>query len=381
MLRKLSLLLYSCVAVALLSCGGRSASGEPTAEGDSLAFKYASLLSITQHEGYTIAEIKNPWKPDKLLHRYILVDRKAGTGNSDNNLPEGTVIKIPLERTAVFTTVHCALLTELGVGGKIAAVADSKYIKIPFIQQQLKAGKIVDCGNGLNPMVEKIMDVKPDAIMLSPFENSGGYGKLEEINIPIIECAEYMETSPRGRAEWMRFYGLLYGVSQKADSLFEEIDKGYETLKQRARKTGKGRSVVIDKMVGSVWYMPAGHSTIGQMLQDAGARYAWAQDQRSGSLSLPFETVLEKAGESDVWMLRYSADKKWSLKDLQADHQGYDQLKAFRTKEVYGCNVEQSLFYEKSPFHPDYLLSDFIQIVHPGIKDLPQKYFYERLRD
>ena len=381
MLRKLSLLLYSCVAVALLSCGGRSASGEPTAEGDSLAFKYASLLSITQHEGYTIAEIKNPWKPDKLLHRYILVDRKAGTGNSDNNLPEVTVIKIPLERTAVFTTVHCALLTELGVGGKIAAVADSKYIKIPFIQQQLKAGKIVDCGNGLNPMVEKIMDVKPDAIMLSPFENSGGYGKLEEINIPIIECAEYMETSPRGRAEWMRFYGLLYGVSQKADSLFEEIDKGYETLKQRARKTGKGRSVVIDKMVGSVWYMPAGHSTIGQMLQDAGARYAWAQDQRSGSLSLPFETVLEKAGESDVWMLRYSADKKWSLKDLQADHQGYDQLKAFRTKEVYGCNVEQSLFYEKSPFHPDYLLSDFIQIVHPGIKDLPQKYFYERLRD
>lgn len=381
MLRKLSLLLYSCVAVALLSCGGRSASGEPTAEGDSLAFKYASLLSITQHEGYTIAEIKNPWKPDKLLHRYILVDRKAGTGNSDNNLPEGTVIKIPLERTAVFTTVHCALLTELGVGGKIAAVADSKYIKIPFIQQQLKAGKIVDCGNGLNPMVEKIMDVKPDAIMLSPFENSGGYGKLEEINIPIIECAEYMETSPRGRAEWMRFYGLLYGVSQKADSLFEEIDKGYETLKQRARKTGKGRSVVIDKMVGSVWYMPAGHSTIGQMLQDAGARYAWAQDQRSGSLSLPFETVLEKAGESDVWMLRYSADKKWSLKDLQADHQGYDQLKAFRTKEVYGCNVEQSLFYEKSPFHPDYLLSDFIQIVHPGIKDLPQKHFYERLRD
>jgi iron complex transport system substrate-binding protein len=381
MLRKLSLLLYSCVAVALLSCGGRSASGEPTAEGDSLAFKYASLLSITQHEGYTIAEIKNPWKPDKLLHRYILVDRKAGTGNSDNNLPEGTVIKIPLERTAVFTTVHCALLAELGVGGKIAAVADSKYIKIPFIQQQLKAGKIVDCGNGLNPMVEKIMDVKPDAIMLSPFENSGGYGKLEEINIPIIECAEYMETSPRGRAEWMRFYGLLYGVSQKADSLFEEIDKGYETLKQRARKTGKGRSVVIDKMVGSVWYMPAGHSTIGQMLQDAGARYAWAQDQRSGSLSLPFETVLEKAGESDVWMLRYSADKKWSLKDLQADHQGYDQLKAFRTKEVYGCNVEQSLFYEKSPFHPDYLLSDFIQIVHPGIKDLPQKHFYERLRD
>ena len=273
---------------------------------------------------------------------------------------DGTIIEVPIQRAAVFTTVHCALLTELGMGSRIVGVADSKYIKVPYIQQQIAAGRIVDCGNGLNPIVEKIMDVKPEVIMLSPFENSGGYGKTEEIGIPLIECAEYMETSPLGRAEWMRFYGLLFGVSDKADRLFHVVDSSYTALKQQAEKAGEGRSVIVDKVVGSVWYMPGGRSTIGQMLLDAGARYPWASDNQSGSLALPFETVLERGGEADVWMLRYSSDHDWDYDELLSGHHGYSQLKAFRNREVYGCNVEQSHFYEDTPFHPDRLLSDFI---------------------
>jgi len=219
---KLSLLLYSCVAVSLLSCGRRTAA-EPQTAGDSLFMKYSTLLSIAEYDGYTLATIKNPWKPGKLLHQYVLVDRGKATGrraelgnerivDRGESFPDATVIEVPIQRAAVFTTVHCALLTEFGLGDRIVGVADSKYIKIPYIHEQIAKGRIVDCGNGLNPVVEKIMDIKPDVIMLSPFENSGGYGKTEEIGIPLIECAEYMETSPLGRAEWMRFYGLLFGV-------------------------------------------------------------------------------------------------------------------------------------------------------------------------
>ena len=268
------------------------------------------------------------------------------------------------------------MLTELGLGSHIVGVADAKYIKVPYVQQQLKAGRIVDCGNGLNPVVEKIMDVKPEVIMLSPFENSGGYGKTEDIGIPLIECAEYMEASPLARAEWMRFYGLLFGESEKADKLFHEVDSSYTALKRQAQKAGEGRSVILDKITGSVWYMPGGRSTIGQMLQDAGARYPWASDEQSGSLSLPFETVLERGGESDVWMLRYSSNHDLTFDELLSEYHGYSQLKAFRNHEVYGCNVELSQFYEDTPFHPDRLLCDFLQILHPDIIGLPSlRYF------
>ena len=376
---KLSLLLYSCVAVSLLSCGRRTAA-EPQTAGDSLFMKYSTLLSIAEYDGYTLATIKNPWKPGKLLHQYVLVDRGERIVDRGESFPDATVIEVPIQRAAVFTTVHCALLTEFGLGDRIVGVADSKYIKIPYIHEQIAKGRIVDCGNGLNPVVEKIMDIKPDVIMLSPFENSGGYGKTEEIGIPLIECAEYMETSPLGRAEWMRFYGLLFGVGEKADAMFHEVDSCYTALKQQATEAGDGRSVIVDKVVGSVWYMPGGRSTIGQMIQDAGGRYPWANDEQSGSLALPFESVLERGGESDVWMLRYSSDHEWDYRELLSGHQGYGQLRAFREKEVYGCNVEQSKFYEETPFHPNYLLNDFIQILHPDIIGTSSLRYYKKLK-
>ena len=367
------------VVVALASCRGGNNTSFSLSGGDTVALKYSSLLTIVEHDGYTVAEISNPWKPGKMLHRYYLVPRTSDLKLQPSDITDGTVIEIPVQRAAVFTTVHCALLTELGVGSHIVGVADSKYIKVPYIHQQIKAGRIVDCGNGLNPVVEKIMDVKPDVIMLSPFENSGGYGKTEEIGIPLVECAEYMETSPLARAEWMRFYGMLFGVADKADDLFSQVDSSYMALKQQAAKAGEGRSVIVDKVVGSVWYMPGGRSTIGQMLQDAGGQYPWATDDQSGSLSLPFETVLERGGESDVWMLRYSSDHDWDYKELLSGHHGYSQLKAVREHEVYGCNVEQSHFYEDTPFHPDRLLCDFLQILHPDIIGLPPLRYYKKI--
>lgn len=367
------------LVVSLLSCGGHQSGGQQE-EGDTLSLQYARLLTLVEHDGYTVADISNPWKPGKRLHRYYLVPRTSDISHQPSDFPDGTVIEIPIQRAAVFTTVHCALLTELGLGSKIVGVADAKYIKVPYIQQQLDAGRIVDCGNGLNPVVEKIMDVKPEVVMLSPFENSGGYGKTEEIGIPLIECAEYMESSPLARAEWMRFYGMLFGVGEQADRLFHEVDSSYTALRELAAKAGKGRSVLVDKITGSVWYMPGGRSTIGQMLLDAGAQYPWASDEQGGSLSLPFETVLEKGGEADVWMLRYSSDHDLSYAELLSEYHGYSRLKAFRQHEVYGCNVEQSMFYEDTPFHPDRLLSDFLQILHPDIIGLPSLRYYKKVK-
>lgn len=372
-----STILYICMLiVALASCrGGNSVASDSEGGGDTLQLKYASLLTIVDYDGYSVATIRNPWKPEKTLHTYVLV---SDDGNDTHGV-EGTVIHVPIQRAAVFTTVHCALLQDFGREGSIVGVADSKYIKIPYIQEQIAKGAIVDCGNGLNPVVEKIMDIKPDAILLSPFENSGGYGKVEDLNIPIVECAEYMEKSPLARAEWMKFYGRLFGASEQADSLFAVVDSSYMALKERARQAGEGRSVLMDKMVGNVWYVPGGQSTIGQMLKDAGGRYPWADDDQSGSLSLAFETVLERAGECDVWLYRYSGNHDMTLQELTAEHRGYDQLKAFRTGAVYGCNVEQSLFYEETPFRPDLLLAELLQILHPEITNLPPLRYYKKL--
>lgn len=380
---KQAILSLVAILVVLTSChvGGRDG---VTDTGDTLQLKYATLLTIVDYDGYSVASIANPWKKDKVLHTYVLIPRDE-TGNEkqpasfDGVTGNYSVIRTPIQHAAIFTTVHCSLVMTFGCGDRIAGVADLDYIKIPWIHEQVANGRIVDCGGGLNPVVEKIIDTKPDIIMLSPFENSGGYGKVEELDIPIMECAEYMESSPLARAEWMKFYGRLFGRKAMADSLFAVVDSSYHALKAQAEKAGPGRSVLVDKLVGSVWYVPGGKSTIGQMIRDAGAGYAWSSDDHSGSLSLPFETVLEKAGESDLWIYRYSSDHAQTLSELLSEHHGYSQLRPFQTGEVYGCNVEKSLFYEESPFRPDYLLCDFIRLFHPDMTELPPLRYYEKL--
>lgn len=359
--------------VLFFSCGGGKTAPSQE-EGDTLAFKYATQLSVVRYDGYAVATLKNPWKEGMILHQYVLVPKNQ---DAVPQIHGATIIRTPLSRSMVFSTVHCAMLMDLGKQDCIAGVADLKYIKIPWIQQQVKQGKICDVGDGLSPVVEKIIDQRPDALFLSPFENSGGYGKLEDIDIPIVECAEYMESSPLGRAEWLRFYGMLFGCEEKADSLFEAIDRNYNALKALAKNNT--HEVLLDKVTGSVWYVPGGKSTIGQMIMDAGGTNPWASDVHNGSVSLPFEAVLEKAGEADFWLFRYSSDHDITYDELLSEHHGYNQFKAFRNQQVYGCNVELSPFYEETPFHPDWLLNDFIRILHPELDGLAPLRYYKKL--
>ena len=159
--------------------------------GDTLRLKYATLLHIVDYGNFKTVEIDNPWKKGAILHRYVLADRDKPLPSS---LPEGSLIRIPADRTVVFTAAHCQLMGWLGAQQQLSGVADLKYIKVDYVKEGVNHGQIADCGDGMNPVVEKIIDMKPDLLMVSPFENSGGYGRLDDIGIPLVECADYMET-------------------------------------------------------------------------------------------------------------------------------------------------------------------------------------------
>lgn len=365
-------------AFLLSSCGGRSGAASALTEGDTISLHYAENLTLVAYPDYTVATLRNPWDTLKTLHTYILVPKET---TLPEQLPEGTVVRTPLSKSVIYSSVHCSLLNELGAFKSIGGVCDLKYIKLPSVQEACKNGTITDCGDGMNPDMEKIIDLHPDAILLSPFENSGGYGRVEKLNIPIIECADYMETSALGRAEWMRFYGLLFDVAPQADDLFAEVDSCYQHLKQRALLSSVSLSILSELKSGSAWYVPGGRSTVGRLFSDACGRYAFADDTHSGSVPLSFETVFDKAGDADVWIIKYNRDRDMTYSELQADYIGYAGFKAFKTKNIYGCNTDKVPFYEETPFRPDYLLSDLIQILHPEIGDLGGLRYFCKLNE
>lgn len=427
-MKKLYILLCGAMAALLMAAcqGGKTAAADAEA-GDTLEMKYAKLLTIVKHgdgeessdaaEGfdyqYAEAIIANPWKAGTMLHRYILIPkgkegdktvamlaRRRSTGARCTT----DTVRTPVERSAVFIAPHCQLMYEMGCQQAIRGVCDLDYINIPDVRKRAasagnasagkaSAGKtsaenasagnsIVDCGSSMAPDIERIIALKPEAILLSPFENSGGYGKLDKLHIPIIEAADYMESSPLGRAEWMKFYGMLFkkdgnapktalaaSCKPKADSLFAKIEKEYLKLKAEAAGYPKGLPILTERKTGNVWYVPGGQSTIGILLKDANARYIFEDDQHSGSLSMSPEQIIAKGNQVDVWAFKYFGGNALTKQDLLAEYQGYQALKAFQTGTVYETDTSCEPYFELTSFHPEILLREFIILSHPEAGD------------
>lgn len=391
------------VVLLVVACqGGKTASGEG---GDTLQMKYAELLTIVKHNdgAYTEAIIENPWKKGTTLHKYILVPKgKEGDETvarlkddirENATLQMGShcdIVRTPLESNVVFTAPHCQLMYELGCKNAITGVCDKDYINIPDIKERVKLsdGKasasdtdkvIIDCGSSMQPDMERIIALKPEGLLISPFENSGGYGKLDKLNIPIIETADYMETSPLGRAEWMKFYGLLFKSEERSDSLFSSIEKEYLALKAEAAKLPQGLSILTERKMGSVWYVPGGKSTMGILLKDANAKYIFADDTHSGSLAYGPERILSKGTQVDVWAFKYFGGKALSKNDLLAEYEGYKVLKAFNSNNIYQVDTSTQPYFELTSFHPEILLREFIILAHPKATQFGKLRFYQHL--
>ena len=391
------------VALLFVACqGGKTASGEG---GDTLQMKYAELLTIVKHNdgAYTEAIIENPWKKGTTLHKYILVP-KGNEGDETvarlkDDIRENSalqmgkacdIVRTPLESNVVFTAPHCQLMYELGCKNAITGVCDKDYINIPDIKERVKLsdGKastsdtdkvIIDCGSSMQPDMERIIALKPEGLLISPFENSGGYGKLDKLHIPIIETADYMETSPLGRAEWMKFYGLLFKSEERSDSLFSSIEKEYLALKAEAAKLPQGLSILTERKMGSVWYVPGGKSTMGILLKDANAKYIFADDTHSGSLAYGPERILSKGTQIDVWAFKYFGGKALSKNDLLAEYEGYKVLKAFNSNSIYQVDTSTQPYFELTSFHPEILLREFIILAHPKATQFGKLRFYQHL--
>lgn len=365
------------IVVALLflfSCGNGQRHLSDNEPGDTVRLRYATLLTIVRYDGYTKVDVADPWHKGKLLHTYILTRRAV----SSSHLPEGTEVRVPLQRAAVFTGPHCKLMEYLGASDRIAGVTDRQYIVIPEIQRKLRSGEIEDFGSSLSPEVEKIVDAHCDAFLVSPFENTGSYGRLGKTGIPIIEAADYMEPSPLARAEWMKFFGLLFGREQQADSLFEVVERNYLELKRQAAALPLGKNVLTERKTGATWYTPGGQSTIATIIRDAHGGYAFASDNHSGSLPLSAEQIIDKAGNCDVWAFKVDGRRMLNREDLLNEYFGYQQLKAFQQGEIYECLSSQVPFFEETAFRPDYLLREMMLLLHPG-KMKGQLRYYTKL--
>lgn len=354
--------LLLCISVLICGCKGistdRNLSGNLACEAD--------LLQIFQDSGSYTFRISNPWKPNLQLAGYETADSTA------------------FKRVIVTTNCHAALFAELGIADRIAGICEIEYVSDSTINALYSNGHIANCGSAMSPTIETIIDLNPDAIFVSPFENAS-YGSLEKLGIPLIECADYMETSPLGRAEWILFFARLMGVPEKGDSLYNAVRKQYLhlcSLGDSIKKCQESPLVMTDMINGSAWYVPGGKSTIGRLIEDAGGTYIFNYIDRNGSVPLSKETVLDKAQNADIWLVKNSTSGTMTYSGIERDWSSYKLFKPFNSHNIWVCPVYQVPYFEQTAFHPEYLLEEFIAIFYPTLDIRPRHpvRYYTRLQ-
>lgn len=331
---------------------------------DNSLIEHASLLKMQKFDdGIVLCRIANPWNTGETTAQYLLVptENKLFNEKSEKEFADrygaSKVIRTPLERVTLTSSCHGYLLDQIDASGTISVFCDAEYVTYTAIKDLIAQGKIANGGNSMAPNAETILSHNSDAIWISPFENAAN-GNIGNLPIHTIYCADYMETSPLGRAEWMKFYGCLVGKGTEADSLFTLVVEKYKSIKESSSLGSNRPSLFADLPYQSTWYVAGGCSTMGIMYNDAGYEYIWANDNHSGSLALSEEIVLSKAHDADIWLFKYYADHEYTKEEFLAMNTYYAQFKAVQEGNVFGCNTMFTDYYDVTPFRPDILLSE-----------------------
>lgn len=326
---------------------------------------HARYLTIADCGGGLVrVDIANPWDDDKMLARYALVDRDSVVPDT---LPADiVVIRTPVERAAVFSSVHTGAFEELGALGQVAAIADRQYFTpVDTVSILLGKGEIVDLGSISSPSVELMAASGVTAVLRSPMQ--GVAGAKYPTGVAAVECADYMEPTPIGRAEWILLLGELTGKRQEARDILDKVIDNYSSLVFKAGSATTPRpKILAETEYSGVWYVPQGGSYMARLYADAGADWPWADTTGSGSLSLSLEEVAAKALDADLWLVR-SYGYETTTSTLKALNPRYTAFEAWKRGNIYSCDTEKRNIFNDVAFHPDKVLAEYIAIFHPEL--------------
>lgn len=291
-------------------------------------------------------------------------------------------ISEPPRKIICTSTTHLPFLEQLGVEERLIGFPGTQYITSERIIERVKDKKLVDVGNDGNLNIEMIIGLNPDLVIA--FDMGGEstvLDKLVESDVPVIYNSDYLETSPLGRAEWIKFFGAIFHKREMADSIFEEVTNRYNTLKQLTNDIKVRPTVMSGVVYGDVWFLPGGNNWSAQFLQDGGGTYIMNENQKTGWLELDFEYVFEKGRTSDFWI---GVSTFHSLQELQSQDNRYADFKAFQEGKVYNHTKKVGPeggydIFESGYARPDRVLADIIEILHPDLQESYETYYYEAL--
>lgn len=343
----------------ILSCSTHDHTQQHEIIGD---ISYAKGFQFETGEDAEYLVINTPWPGATDSLRYKLTERP--------------------KRFVCTSTSHLAYFELLDEVEAVVGFPNTSYISSKRFQDRIKKGAITDLGTDGTINLELLLSVRPDAVIA--FDMGGestGLDKVEEAGIPVYYNSDFLEETPLGRAEWIKFFGMLLNKRKKADSIFTQISTQYNHLVSKTAAVDYRPTILSGVLYGDAWFLPGGNNWASTFYKDAGGHYMWENDTTSGWLNLSFESVYEKANGVDYWIGTSTVNSKEELLSLD---ERYGSFAPFVSNTIYSYNKSIGSaggydFFESGYSRPDLVLSDLIKILHPALLPSYETVYFQRL--
>ena len=345
-----------------------------------IEIRHAGGFTVEYHRHFKVVRVLNPWKGATETFTYVLTQR--GTPRPAN-YPDAQHVAVPIERFISLATTYLPHLAAIGAENSLVGLATASFAYADWVRERVEKGKTIETGTdgGLNR--ETIVALKPDLVMTYGSGNPAGdaHPKLMEMGITAAINAEFMEGTPLGRAEWMKFTALFFNREAEVEETFGAIETRYQHLASLGRSTQVKPSVFTNISWQGLWHASGGKSFIAVMLEDAGADYVWKDNPSERSIPMDFESVLERAQNADIWINTgiwssrgdaANADERYSLFGAYKSGQMYNHIG--RVNEQGGND-----YWESGVANPHLVLADLIKVFHPDLLPDHALYYYRRL--
>jgi iron complex transport system substrate-binding protein len=377
-MRNISLLLILLFSVFTISCKKETKKEAIVFAANTV--QYAKGFTLENYEGYSVVTIKNPWPNASKEYTYVLKKDKAVVPDS---LQNHTTINVPIKKIVVTSTTHIPSLEMLEVEKTLVGFPNLNYISSDKVRTLINEKKIKELGSNQSLNTEVLIDLQPDVIIGYGIDNdTKSLDNLEKSGLKVVLNGDWNEETPLGKAEWIKLFGALYDKQDKANELYSIIEKDYLKTIDIAKLDSITPTILAGDMFQDKWYLPKGTSWGSQLIKEANASYLWSETTGTGSLSLSFETVFEKAKDADFWI---TSGQFSSLQEMLDANPHYGQFEAFKKGNVYSFASKKGktggvLYYELAPNRPDMVLKDLVKILHPDLLPGYEPFFFEKLK-
>ena len=349
----------------------------------------SASAKITHAKGFDIVEekgnkkliIKSAYQNATEDATYPLSKKIPSTALANTKL---NTIQIPVKNIVVTSTTHIPMVELLQSENTIVGFPHGQYVSSARTRKLLDAGKIAEIGKENSLNTEILLDLQPELVVgYSVTSPDKSLTTLQKAGINVIYNGDWLEETPLGKAEWIKFFGVLFDKEKQADSIFKAIETNYVNAKKSAL-LGLQKPTVLSGAIMSkdIWNLPAGESFVAQFLKDTNLTYLWKDTKGKGSLSLSFESVFDKGANADIWIAPgYFTSKKQLLESNAL----YAKFKAFQDDNIYTPTTKKGksggvLYYELATTRPDLVLKDLIKITNPALLPDYELVFFEKMK-